>query len=229
MNIQVIKMDIVIETAETLIERDMQLKSLDKRLMEFMINQIGHRPQSHGFAHSCRVSRYAIYISFVMAFDASVHIPVLIVSWMHDLLDGKYASEYDENYEAMRLFLKDFDYKWLKKIMDRISRSREVKYGDSDWLAEIGAEGILIRNIVSDADKLDAIGIHGIYRCLDYTREINPHLIYKEALIKAIGHIDTYLVPLFRDFLKMEVAIELARPLQIEMLDHLEGLKKKFL
>lgn len=222
-------MDSVIEAAEMIIDENPALKALDDRLNVFVNNRIGHRPPSHGWEHMYRVSRYSIYISTVMSFDESVHIPVLIVAWLHDLLDSKYESEYKINSRAIKEFLIGYDYPWIKKIIDRISRSREVKFGSDDWFVTIGADGILVRSIVSDADKLDAIGVHGFYRCLDYVCEAYPNLPYKESMIRAINHVDKHLKPLFYYFMKMEATLELALPLQTEMEEHLEILKKEYL
>ena len=46
--------------------------------------------------------------------------------------------------------------------------SKEIKNGSSDWHEIIGIEGIIIRNIVSDADKIDALGETGIRRCIEF-------------------------------------------------------------
>jgi HD superfamily phosphodiesterase len=45
----------------------------------------------------------------------------------------------------------------------------------------IGVRGMLVRNIVSDADKLDALGMHGLHRCLSYIKETDKNLSDDEA------------------------------------------------
>lgn len=58
-------------------------------------------------------------------------------------------------------------------IIDRISYSKEVKMikaNNLDWKCVLGVKGLIVRNIVSDADKLEAIGKIGLDRCIEYTK-----------------------------------------------------------
>jgi hypothetical protein len=61
-------------------------------------------------------------------------------------------------------------------IMDQTSYSKEVKFrkatGTCPSWDDLGVEGKLVRNIVSDADKLEAIGMIGVQRCLQYSYEV---------------------------------------------------------
>jgi len=112
---------------------------------------------------------------------------VNIVSLLHDVADHKYIEEDPSLDEKVIIFLTKlttnppytkqfkgtiveqlFDVGIIKGIIDRISFSRQKKYGTVDWYL-LGMWGVLIRNIVSDADKFEAMNIK---RCEDYTREL---------------------------------------------------------
>lgn len=125
---------------------------------------------------------------------------VQIVAWLHDVNDHKYSSEDSslypnlisfldkitnkEDYVNMYqdVFLPDSPYahlfttKMILALTERISFSRQKKSqeqrGSQDWLEVLGWYGTLVRNIVSDADKFEAIGKDGIIRCAQYTVEV---------------------------------------------------------
>ena len=46
----------------------------------------------------------------------------------------------------------------------------------------------VLRNIVSDADKLEAIGEAGILRCYQYQTEVHPELSTKEVTSRILLH-----------------------------------------
>ena len=49
--------------------------------------------------------------------------------------------------------------------------SREMKHGSADWNEVLSPGGVLIRNYVSDADKLLSLGADGYQRILQYNTE----------------------------------------------------------
>lgn len=123
------------------------------------------------------------------------------VAWLHDVADHKF-----NNAEMLRNNLQEFideftvEYSYVFRntkyeylfntdkimaIIDRISFSREKMTGDADWYNTIGCIGVEIRNIVSDADKLEAIGKKGIIRCVQYT----VHKMHEKK-----EHVDRYVV-----------------------------------
>ena len=100
---------------------------------------------------------------------------VATVAWLHDVADHKYIKKDPSLMTSLNEFLERytvehahvmagtqyeavFTPKGVLAITERISFSREKKQGDKDWQEAMGAAGIEIRNIVSDADKMDAIG-----------------------------------------------------------------------
>ncbi|KAK3240629.1 hypothetical protein CYMTET_49540 [Cymbomonas tetramitiformis] len=59
----------------------------------------------------------------------------------------------------------------ILKIIDNVSYSKEVKRGLDTFDSE---SALAARNVVSDADKIEAIGVKGLERCADFAREMNP-------------------------------------------------------
>jgi len=99
---------------------------------------------------------------------------IAIVAWCHDICYRKYINfEPDLKYK-LDDFLGDFLMKIrddetnvqctkydryfypanIVEIINRVSFSREQKYGDGDWPTILGDIGTLVRNVTSDADKL---------------------------------------------------------------------------
>lgn len=116
---------------------------------------------------------------------------VNIVALLHDVADHKYIEEDLSLIEKLNLFLTKlvtnpiyinqvkgtvveylFDVKIIKEIIERISFSRQKTQGTSDWYSVLGFWGLLIRHIVSDGDKFEAIGKDGVCRCKNYTLEV---------------------------------------------------------
>jgi len=131
---------------------------------------------------------------FAMCIDKHVDALILIVdttALLHDVADHKYKELDPTLQDKLHNFLDQqtsdpdnksqvdgtlFDHLYntdtILNIIERISFSRQQKFGKTDWYEVLGTWGILVRNIVSDADKLEAIGKTGIERCRDYTIEI---------------------------------------------------------
>jgi HD superfamily phosphodiesterase len=105
------------------------------------------------------------------------------------------------------------DAQLIMDIIERISYSREKTFGDSDWLATLGETGIIVRNIVSDADKLEAIGEIGIRRCEQYSRHVSPHNVWARVR----QHADEKLLHLRDHYIRTRAGKQLAAPLHDEM------------
>lgn len=116
---------------------------------------------------------------------------VEIVALLHDVADHKYVEDdptlttqvnnflgkltTNSSYKLLvkgTVFYHLFNPDTINKIIERISFSRQAKYGTQNWYASLGIWGVLIRDIVSDGDKLEAIGKNGINRCRDFTMEL---------------------------------------------------------
>jgi len=135
---------------------------------------------------------FATICCFIIMINVdSLKFMVEIVALLHDVADHKYVEDDPSLITQLNNFLlkltSNTSYKLLVKgtvfyhlftpdtiikIIDRISFSRQAKYGTQNWYASLGIWGVLIRDIVSDGDKLEAIGKNGINRCRDFTMEL---------------------------------------------------------
>merc|ERR1712133_340185 len=84
-------------------------------------------------------------------------------AWLHDIFDHKYTTE--EEAKAGQLKIKSF--------LENVSYSKEKK----GKLEKLQFPTSYLRDIVSDADKLDAIGYAGIERCRDFSKYRSPNAI----------------------------------------------------
>lgn len=104
---------------------------------------------------------------------------VIAAAQLHDVADHKYGQTTAQlesvSTELQKYFTLE-DVQLLMVIMDQTSYSKEAKCrketGTSPSWDDLGIEGKLVRNIVSDADKLEAIGMVGVQRCLQYIYEV---------------------------------------------------------
>ena len=204
-------------------------------LSEFVYKICKKRDSSHGHAHMEKVVINSFEILKQLNItDLDVMKDTLTVAWLHDINDRKYDNE-GKLSEALKTFLeqntKNSDY--IMNIIDRISFSKEdnirKKYEKLDWTEVLGVTGCLIRDIVSDADKLEALGIHGLARSIQYvkhkyTEEHNSE-IPKELLKKRVlEHAKEKLLRLKAEFIRTEPGRKLAEPLHTEMIQQLEQL-----
>lgn len=85
------------------------------------------------------------------------------------------------------------------------------------WLVT-HAEGRVVRDVCSDADKIEAIGLVGIQRCLQYSAEVHhktgrPGDITAETLIaELVAHGHEKLFILLDEYVVTEAGKALARP-----------------
>lgn len=201
------------------------------------------RDPPHGWEHMNKVAENAECI-FKQTVEIGnfnyclIHRLVLVCAWLHDVPDHKYDK--DGNLEtACRHFLKtelSYDDDFVNLIMNIISRvsfSKENKDliagKESDWVEVLGPIGCLVRDIVSDADKTEAIGEIGIKRCALYSAEkyAEKHNteIGRTALKKnIIDHSDEKLFRLYTEFIRTDAGKILAKPHFDRMLDILNNL-----
>lgn len=138
---------------------------------------------------------------------------VLYASLLHDTIDHKYPVNIEEKKRKLDSFLREkLGIEWMdtKWVIDNISYSKEVKNGypvNSDPVLQ------LARNIVSDADKLEAIGETGITRVKQFNRASNP-LATEEQLIQiVVDHCHEKLFKLKNNFIRTSHGKLMAEPL----------------
>ena len=81
----------------------------------------------------------------------------------------------------------------------------------------------LIRDIVSDADKLDAIGYAGIERCRDFSKYRAPNASCDEIEENVVEHMHDKLFKLLDQYIRTDSAKVIGQPLQKEMLEYIEN------
>lgn len=143
---------------------------------------------------------------------------VMIVGWLHDVRDHKYPDSIGQ--EELENFIKTIDHDNLDiicKIITNISWSKEAK-----GLREQFEEPYqTVLDIVSDADRLEALGKIGIERCEIFTRE-HGGLVPTDV----ITHCHEKLLRILPEgFIKTSYGKKLAEPLHQEIVDYVSSHK----
>jgi len=76
-----------------------------------------------------------------------------------------------------------------------------------------------VRNIVSDADKIEAIGLRGVIRCRDYVIEKNSKRLSDGTITKYVWHhARVKLLHLYKNYIHTDSGKKIAKPLHEEMI-----------
>jgi uncharacterized protein len=195
-------------------------------LSDFVQKTCAGRDESHGHAHMQAVATTARHI-VQKDFADRRHYHHLILdattaAWLHDIADHKYDHD-----GTLQQTLDDFGYKHIgnydhiKKVIKYVSYSSENKAllagTPLDYDAILTPYYALVRHIVSDADKLEAIGQIGITRALEYTRHANPSYTEQQVNADVRKHAHEKLLRLATDFIRTSTARTLARQRHAEM------------
>lgn len=142
-----------------------------------------------------------------------------IASLLHDTIDHKYKETYEYNKNKLEEFLSQFEFSnKVKLIINNMSYSKELKEG----LPKFDEKLLLMRNIVSDSDKLDALGKIGLIRCEEYTKMVlrknnNSEVVNSEVVnSEVVKHYNEKLISL-DNYIITKKGKELAVPLKEEM------------
>lgn len=117
--------------------------------------------------------------NWMVEFSRSLNFMVEIVSLLQEISDNedeliKFLNNFTEqNYYITEYspFSVIFKTSTIMAIIRRISYSRQLNLGTNDWRQKIGLIGCIVRNIVSDANKLENIGKHGIKSYIEFEIE----------------------------------------------------------
>jgi len=210
-------------------------KNLCYGLGEYVLLTCSSRDLSHGYEHMKKVAQNSIYIFDKMykdieltSMDKNKFFSLLLtVSWLHDVADKKYDHD-GSSAIHLQSFINSMFNDDADLILDTILRtsySNEINMikenGKLDWNEKLGEDGIILRNIVSDADKLEAIGIQGIYRCMTYNFELlkkQSEVILPKELIENVKiHANVKLLKLSENYVRTLIAKEMAKLLHDEM------------
>ena len=192
------------------------------------------RDYSHGWDHVTKVCENALLICKYENICCEREIIIIIIASLgHDIWDHKYVSEYliDEikkcfDNDMLEMGILASDRELIIRIIDNISFSKEfiMRQNGEEFDLEVPEERL--RNIVSDADKLEALGAICIKRMIEYdihikktdnTDNIQAHFNHIKY------HFQNKLSRLITDnYIKTQTGIRLAKPLMTQMRDIIE-------
>ena len=200
--------------------------------MKYLHFLAGHyykmRDASHGYSHIYTVYNLSKIISNKLNIINKKDLLIIKCSALfHDVWDNKYISNEKEvislkkelREDLKRINLSDSNIDDIYTIIDNISFTKEYnlnKLGEILYLGELN----LLRDIVSDADKISSLGREGIIRMfiyeysLDKEKDIDDYIL----IIKKLYH--NRFVPLINNnYIKTTYGKILAKPLIFEMIE----------
>ncbi|KAL5261363.1 hypothetical protein ACHWQZ_G007158 [Mnemiopsis leidyi] len=209
----------------------MTTDSLSADLKQLVIDLTHGYGESHNFEHAEKVAANAAKIYSAIKDDIlnlhqnDAEKVVISAAWLHDVLDHKMISdpdEYSRKEKLMREFLvarfSEEQVNLIFDIISNVSYSKEVKGLKKD----LGQYEVL-RNIVSDADKLEAIGEAGVLRCYQYQAEVHPHLSTEQVVADMKQHCEDKLLRLYSDYIRTRPGKELGADLHKAVQDFHSG------
>lgn len=169
-------------TAETVIH-------IHTQCCAFVESECAGRDESHGAVHMAMVTQRALEIfrqeqKYGDKLTFVDLINVVVGAMLHDVADHKYDPT-NQLAEKVQNFIKQlcvenvnvFPELWT--IINTLSFSKEKKAGGYEEIRQQHMLGFpvyihRVRYIISDADRMEAIGKIGAERCIEYTKETNP-------------------------------------------------------
>lgn len=157
------------------------------RVIDFVFVAVKDYDESHGLNHALLVMGHTLSIISLMEGttlidgwpnEKSKRI-IMFAALLHDVCDGKFCNDTQSGYEKIRKELKNYcsldEIDVVIDIIDNVSFSKEKDKQDkgtwNTWREGLDKKRItLARDIVSDADKITALGRSGIERCIQYNR-----------------------------------------------------------
>lgn len=200
------------------------------RCREFVKAVTAGRDFSHGWYHMEQVTSTAVNIGLLSNRGSSIMQKIVLVGMLHDVNDHKYDPDGVVD-EQLRRFISTIYPEQVDLVMTTIgaiSYSKEVKKGHRWFTSLLPPEWVIVRDTVSDADKLHGMGKEGIDRCIEFSR----HLLRKstgeeptdEQVISNVKkHADEKLLRLKEHFIVTETGKFLAKPLHDQMVEMLEA------
>jgi len=201
-------------------------------LSDFVKEVCTGRDDSHGHAHMKAVAERTRYLIQEDHIDESgnLMLDAITAAWLHDVADHKYDKDgsLEQRMDDFGRANNIWNYEELKRVIKYVSYSSENKAilagTPLNYVEILGAYYSQIRNIVSDADKLEAIGKIGIARALEYTREANPTYSEAEVIADVHKHAQEKLLRLASEFIRTPLARKLAHEKHNEMIEELRVL-----
>lgn len=208
------------------------------KLSEFVEKVCKGRDDSHGHKHMENVANNALKILVGEEVDCYRYLDkVMTVAWLHDVADHKYDKDGTLKMQVREfvgtIFADEKECDIIMKIIDLISYSKEnnaIKNGTIiDFEKELGKENAFIRHVISDADKLEAMGKIGVQRCVEFTqhtyKEKHGIDIDGEVLKQTVKeHANEKLLRLKDEFMRTNTGKKMAEKLHDELIQALNDM-----
>ena len=195
------------------------LKYIDeKKLVKIIKKYYQGRDKSHGIDHVILVYKNTKKITKNIKISDRYKAIVFAAALLHDAYDHKYVKEKDFSKiitsikkDLLSLKFTDKDCKLVFKIMDNISYSKEKKLRKKGIKINLGRLQ-KYRNIVSDADKLEALDSDGVIRMIHYYCHQKPNAKIEEHIKHIRDHCDEKLYILIKEkYIRTRIGRELAK------------------
>ncbi|KAL0218295.1 hypothetical protein RCL1_009143 [Eukaryota sp. TZLM3-RCL] len=182
---------------------------LKHRVCQFVQESCSNRDASHSYDHSQRVFNLSLEIfnhipsSSFSSSQSEVLNLITLVALLHDVADHKYDDTISQR-QLLQSFLASLNVSvdLIIAIIDSISYSNEKKQLSKGINVRrllrdnYGSDVLLVRDIVSDADKIDALGVTGLDRCIEFTRVMSPNATEREVAEHVEKHANNKLISL---------------------------------
>lgn len=152
---------------------------------------------------------------------------IIFASLLHDAIDSKYPTDLEMKKKEVANFLYakcSADFHNIQWIIDNISYSKEKKNG---YPVQYDPVVQFARDIVSDADKLEAIGEVGIYRCRKFSEAQNPNLSSDEIEKLVVEHCHDKLLKLKDFYIRTGPGKDFAHMLHNQIVDYVNKNQQK--
>ena len=131
-----------------------------QKIIDFVRKELIDDNSGHGIDHAIRVYNNAKKINSIENGDEKI---VLTAALIHDTVDKKLFNDFDNRINYIKQFLRANNYN-LEEIDEIVYIISNISWnkGSNNELSSINAK------IVRDADRLDAMGVMGIIRTIEY-------------------------------------------------------------
>lgn len=173
-----------------------------EKVLEFVKDTCKGRDESHGLSHMIAVAETA---KKILPTSASVELSenVRLVALLHDVADKKYDTDgtLQQRVDEFIRLVRPVDFLQIRIAISAISFSTEKSRGKRWYVNLLSPEWLQVRDIVSDADKIQALGRVGFQRCYEYTQIKNLGLSESQILDKVFDHCNDKLFHLEREYI----------------------------
>lgn len=187
---------------------------MEEEIIKFVQEHTKNFDESHDYKHALTVYNTSVKImdSLETKYDHEI---LMFAALLHDVCDHKYPESIPKN--KLELFIRSYMFDKtdiIMKIIDNISYSKEV----ANKREFLGQTYNIYLDVISDADKIEALGKRGIERCEQFTIRHNGKR--PDDIIK---HCHEKLLRLYpENFIKTSLGRKIAEPLHQETVEYVE-------